>query len=105
MLNARTVKTGTKPEKVQKPETVTDKKQSEDKKPVKSKTAAVAVKKDTKKADTKKTDIKKADTKKAEKPVEEVEKKAPGRKEICKTKSGTCRKSTGKYKSRSSFKK
>jgi large subunit ribosomal protein L32e len=82
VLNARTVKTGTKPEKVQKPETVTDKKQSEDKKPAKSKTAAVAVKKDTKKADTKKTDTKKtdtkkADTKKAEKPVEEVEKKAP----------------------------
>ena len=77
VLNARTVKTGTKPEKVQKPETVTDKKQSEDKKPAKSKAAAVAVKKDTKKADTKKADSKKADTKKAEKPVEDVEKKAP----------------------------
>ena len=77
VLNARTVKTGTKPEKVQKPEKVTDKKQSEDKKPAKSKAAAVAVKKDTKKADTKKADTKKADTKKAEKPVEDVEKKAP----------------------------
>jgi large subunit ribosomal protein L32e len=82
VLNARTVKTGTKQEKVQKPEKVTDKKQSEDKKPAKSKAAAVAVKKDTKKADTKKADTKKADTKKAdtkkaEKPVEEVEKKAP----------------------------
>jgi large subunit ribosomal protein L32e len=72
VLNARTVKTGTKQEKVQKPEKVTDKKQSEDKKPAKSKAAAVAVKKDTKKADTKK-----ADTKKAEKTVEEVEKKTP----------------------------
>ena len=72
VLNARTVKTGTKQEKVQKPEKVTDKKQSEDKKPAKSKAAAVAVKKDTKKADSKK-----ADTKKAEKTVEEVEKKAP----------------------------
>jgi len=72
VLNARTVKTGTKQEKVQKPEKVTDKKQSKDKKPAKSKAAAVAVKKDTKKADTKK-----ADTKKAEKTVEEVEKKAP----------------------------
>jgi large subunit ribosomal protein L32e len=72
VLNARTVKTGTKQEKVQKPENVTDKKQSEDKKPAKSKAAAVAVKKDTKKADTKK-----ADTKKAEKTVEEVEKKTP----------------------------
>jgi large subunit ribosomal protein L32e len=77
VLNARTVKTGTKPEKVQKPEKVTDKKQSEDKKPAKSKAAAVAVKKDAKKADTKKADTKKADTKKAEKPVEDVEKKAP----------------------------
>jgi large subunit ribosomal protein L32e len=67
VLNARAVKTGTKQEKVQKPEKVTDKKQSEDKKPVKSKSAAVAIKKDTKKAD----------TKKAEKTVEEVEKKAP----------------------------
>jgi large subunit ribosomal protein L32e len=67
VLNARTVKTGTKQEKVQKPEKATDKKQSEDKKPAKSKAAAVAVKKDTKKAD----------TKKAEKTVEEVEKKAP----------------------------
>jgi large subunit ribosomal protein L32e len=67
VLNARTVKTGTKQEKVQKPEKVTDKKQSEDKKPAKSKAAAVAVKKDTKKAD----------TKKAEKTVEKVEKKAP----------------------------
>lgn len=67
VLNARTVKTGTKPEKVQKPEKVTDKKQSEDKKPAKSKAAAVAVKKDSKKAD----------TKKAEKTVEKVEKKAP----------------------------
>jgi large subunit ribosomal protein L32e len=67
VLNARTVKTGTKQEKVQKPEKVTDKKQSEDKKPAKSKAAAVAVKKDTKKAD----------TKKAEKTVEDVEKKAP----------------------------
>jgi large subunit ribosomal protein L32e len=67
VLNARTVKTGTKQEKVKKPEKVTDKKQSEDKKPAKSKAAAVAVKKDTKKAD----------TKKAEKTVEEVEKKAP----------------------------
>jgi large subunit ribosomal protein L32e len=74
VLNARTVKTGTKQEKVQKPENVTDKKQSEDKKPAKSKAAAVAVKKDTKKADTKK-----ADTKKAEKTVEEVEKKAPAK--------------------------
>lgn len=72
VLNARTVKTGTKQEKVQKPEKVTDKKQSEDKKPAKSKAAAVAVKKDTKKADTKK-----ADTKKAEKTVEKVEEKAP----------------------------
>jgi large subunit ribosomal protein L32e len=82
VLNARTVKTGTKQEKVQKPEKVTDKKQSEDKKPAKSKAAAVAVKKDTKKADTKKADTKKADTKKAdtkkaEKTVEEVEKKTP----------------------------
>ena len=77
VLNARTVKTGTKQEKVQKPENVTDKKQSEDKKPAKSKAAAVAVKKDTKKADTKKADTKKADTKKAEKTVEEVEKKTP----------------------------
>ena len=77
VLNARTVKTGTKQEKVQKPEKVTDKKQSEDKKPAKSKAAAVAVKKDTKKADTKKADTKKADTKKAEKTVEKVEKKAP----------------------------
>jgi large subunit ribosomal protein L32e len=82
VLNARTVKTGTKQEKVQKPEKATDKKQSEDKKPAKSKAAAVAVKKDTKKADTKKADTKKADTKKAdtkkaEKTVEEVEKKAP----------------------------
>ncbi len=67
VLNARTVKTGTKQEKVQKPEKVTDKKQSKDKKPAKSKAAAVAVKKDTKKAD----------TKKAEKTVDEVEKKAP----------------------------
>jgi large subunit ribosomal protein L32e len=67
VLNARTVKTGTNQEKVQKPEKVTDKKQSEDKKPAKSKAAAVAVKKDTKKAD----------TKKAEKTVEEVEKKTP----------------------------
>lgn len=67
VLNARTVKTGIKQEKVQKPEKVTDKKQSEDKKPAKSKAAAVAVKKDTKKAD----------TKKAEKTVEDVEKKAP----------------------------
>ena len=67
VLNARTVKSGTKPEKVQKPEKVTDKKQSKDKKPAKSKAAAVAVKKDTKKAD----------TKKAEKTVEEVEKKTP----------------------------
>ena len=67
VLNARMVKTGTKQEKVQKPEKVTDKKQSEDKKPAKSKAAAVAVKKDTKKAD----------TKKAEKTVKEVEKKAP----------------------------
>jgi large subunit ribosomal protein L32e len=72
VLNARTVKTGTKQEKVQKPEKVTDKKQSKDKKPAKSKAAAVAVKKDSKKADTKK-----ADTKKAEKTVEKVEKKAP----------------------------
>jgi large subunit ribosomal protein L32e len=72
VLNARMVKSGTKQEKVQKPEKVADKKQSEDKKPAKSKAAAVAVKKDTKKADTKK-----ADTKKAEKTVEEVEKKAP----------------------------
>jgi large subunit ribosomal protein L32e len=72
VLNARTVKTGTKQEKVKKPEKVTDKKQSEDKKPAKSKAAAVAVKKDTKKADTKK-----ADTKKAEKTVEKVEEKAP----------------------------
>ena len=72
VLNARMVKTGTKPEKVQKPEKVTDKKQSEDKKPAKSKAAAVAVKKDTKKADTKKED-----TKKTEKTVKEVEKKAP----------------------------
>ena len=72
VLNARTIKTGTKQEKVQKPEKVTDKKQSEDKKPAKSKAAAVAVKKDTKKADTKK-----ADTKKAEKTVEKVEEKAP----------------------------
>jgi large subunit ribosomal protein L32e len=77
VLNARTVKTGIKQEKVQKPEKVTDKKQSENKKPAKSKAAAVAVKKDTKKADTKKTDTKKTDTKKAEKTVEEVEKKAP----------------------------
>ena len=77
VLNARTVKTGTKQEKVQKPEKVTDKKQSEDKKPAKSKAAAVAVKKDTKKADTKKADTKKADTKKAEKTVEKVEEKAP----------------------------
>jgi large subunit ribosomal protein L32e len=67
VLNARTVKTGTKPEKVQKPEKVTDKKQSVDKKPAKSKAAAVAVKKDSKKAD----------TKKSEKTVEKVEKKAP----------------------------
>lgn len=67
VLNARTVKTGIKQEKVQKPEKVTDKKQSEDKKPAKSKAAAVAVKKDTKKAD----------TKKAEKTVKDVEKKAP----------------------------
>jgi large subunit ribosomal protein L32e len=67
VLNARTVKTGTKQEKVQKPEKVTDKKQSEDKKPAKSKAAAVAVKKDTKKAD----------TKKVEKTVEKVEEKAP----------------------------
>jgi large subunit ribosomal protein L32e len=72
VLNARTVKTGTEQEKVQKPEKATDKKQSEDKKPAKSKAVAVAVKKDSKKADTKK-----ADTKKAEKTVEEVEKKAP----------------------------
>jgi len=77
VLNVRMVKTGTKQEKVQKPEKVADKKQSEDKKPAKSKAAAVAVKKDTKKADTKKADTKKADTKKAEKTVEEVEKKAP----------------------------
>ena len=35
VLNARMVKTGTKQEKVQKPEKVTDKKQSEDKKPAK----------------------------------------------------------------------
>jgi large subunit ribosomal protein L32e len=67
VLNARTVKTGTKQEKVQKPEKVTDKKQNKDKKPAKSKAAAVAVKKDTKKAE----------KKKAEKTVEEVEKKAP----------------------------
>jgi large subunit ribosomal protein L32e len=67
VLNARTVKTGTKQEKVQKPEKVTDKKQSGDKKPAKSKAAAVAVKKDSKKAD----------IKKAEKTVEKVEKKAP----------------------------
>ena len=72
VLNARTVKTGTTQEKVQKPEKVTDKKQSEDKKPVKSKAAAVAVKKETKKSDTKKADIKKA-----EKTVEKVEKKTP----------------------------
>jgi large subunit ribosomal protein L32e len=72
VLNARTVKTGTNQGKVQKPEKVTDKKQSEDKKPAKSKAAAVTVKKDSKKADTKK-----ADTKKAEKTVEKVEKKAP----------------------------
>jgi large subunit ribosomal protein L32e len=77
VLNARTVKTGTKQEKVQKPEKVTDKKQSEDKKPAKSKAAAVAVKKDSKKADSKKADTKKADTKKAEKTVEKVEEKAP----------------------------
>ncbi len=82
VLNARSVKTGTNQKTVQKPEKVTDKKQSEDKKPAKSKAVAVAVKKDTKKADTKKADTKKADTKKAdtkkaEKPVEEVEKKAP----------------------------
>jgi large subunit ribosomal protein L32e len=67
VLNARMVKTGTKQVKVQKPEKVTDKKQSKDKKPAKSKAAAVAVKKDSKKAD----------IKKAEKTVEKVEKKAP----------------------------
>jgi large subunit ribosomal protein L32e len=72
VLNARTVKTGTKQEKVQKPEKVTDKKQSKDKKPAKSKAAAVAVKKESKKAESKK-----ADTKKAEKTVEKVEEKAP----------------------------
>ena len=67
VLNARTAKTGTKQEKVQKPEKVTDKKQSEDKKPAKSKALAVAVKKDPKKEE----------KKKAEKTVEEVEKKVP----------------------------
>ena len=67
VLNARTVKTGSKQEKILKPEKVADKKQSEDKKPAKSKALAVAVKKDPKKEE----------KKKAEKTVEEVEKKVP----------------------------
>jgi large subunit ribosomal protein L32e len=67
VLNARTAKTGIKPEKIQKPEKLTDKKQSEEKKPAKSKSPAVPVKKDTKKTE----------KKKVEKTVEEVEKKAP----------------------------
>ncbi len=100
VLNARTVKTGTKQEKVQKPEKVTDKKQSEDKKPAKSKAAAVAVKKDTKKADTKK-----ADTKKAEKTVEKVEKKAPVKeKKSAKPKAEPAEKAPEKTKNSRSFK-
>ena len=67
VLNARTVKTGPKQEKILKPAKVADKKKSEEKKPAKSKALAATVKKDTKKSE----------KKKAEKPVESGEKKVP----------------------------
>jgi len=51
VLNARTVKTGPKQEKIPKPAKVADKKKSEEKKPAKSKAPATPVKKDTKKAE------------------------------------------------------
>jgi large subunit ribosomal protein L32e len=51
VLNARTVKTGSKQEKIPKPAKVADKKKSEEKKPAKSKAPATPVKKDTKKAE------------------------------------------------------
>ena len=51
VLNARTVKTGPKQEKILKPAKVADKKKSEEKKPAKSKAPATPVKKDTKKAE------------------------------------------------------
>jgi large subunit ribosomal protein L32e len=51
VLNARTVKTGSKQEKILKPAKVADKKKSEEKKPAKSKAPATPVKKDTKKAE------------------------------------------------------
>ena len=67
VLNARSVKTPPKQEKIQESAKVTDKKKSEEKKPAKSKAMAAPVKKDTKKAE----------KKKAEKMPEAEEKKAP----------------------------
>jgi len=67
VLNARTVKTGPKQEKIREPAKVADKKKSAEKKPAKSKATAAPVKRDTKKEE----------KKKAEKPPEAEEKKAP----------------------------
>jgi large subunit ribosomal protein L32e len=80
VLNARTVKTGPKQEKIRKPAKVADKKKSEEKKPAKSKAPAAPVKKDAKKAKkTPEADEKKAPVKekKPVKPKVEPSEKTP----------------------------
>ena len=99
VLNARTVKTGPKQEKIREPAKVADKKKSEEKKPAKSKAPAAPVKKDANKAEKKKAEKtpaaeeKKAPVKekKSAKPKAEPAEKAPE-----KTKAATPAKSTKK---------
>ena len=79
VLNARTVKTGPKQEKIPEPAKAADKKKSEEKKPAKSKVPVTPVKKDTKKAEKKKAEEKKAPEKekKSAKPKAEPAEKTP----------------------------
>jgi len=83
VLNARTVKTGPKQEKIPEPakvaEKAADKKKSKEKKPAKSKVPVTPVKKDTKKAEKKKAEEKKASAKekKSAKPKAEPAEKTP----------------------------
>jgi large subunit ribosomal protein L32e len=103
VLNARTVKTGPKKEKILKPAKVADKKKSEEKKPAKkpakSKAPAAPVKKDTKKAEKKKAEKTPAAEEKKT-PVKEKKsakpKAEPAEKTPEKTKATTAVKSTKK---------
>ncbi len=99
VLNARTVKTGPKQEKIREPAKVADKKKSEEKKPAKSKAPAAPVKKDTKKAEKKKAE-KTPEAEKKKAPVKEKKsakpKAEPAEKTPEKTKSTTPVKSTKK---------